>query len=169
MNNWVRWPIRGPSVRTFCTRAHSGLNVKHLTPVRGVVPELPIRMEEELNMVREQHHQATATATATLERRTEPRIKAGLSALVRTPNSRPMEGCLLDVSPKGARVRVPNLVPVGTIMRIEAHELVLVGNIQRCDQTHGAYEAGVELSVPMEMLDELRLLNAALCAESECV
>jgi hypothetical protein len=120
-------------------------------------------------MVREQHYQATATAAATLDRRTELRIKAGLSALVSTPNSPPMEGCLLDVSPKGARVRVPNFVPVGTIIRIEAHELVLVGNIQRCGLTHGAYEAGVELSVPMEMLDELRLLNAALLAESECV
>jgi len=118
-------------------------------------------------MVKEQQDQGMETAT--LGQRTEPRIKAGLAVLVRTPNAVPMEGCLLDVSPKGARIRVPNLVPVRTPVRIEAHELLLVGNIQRCKLTHGAYEAGIVLSVPMDRLVELRLLDAALWAESEYV
>ena len=100
------------------------------------------------------------------ERRREPRIKAGLSVLVRTPDAHPMEGCLLDVSTKGAKIRIPDLVSVGTPVRIEAHELLLVGNIRRCELTHGAYEAGVELSVSVERLIELRLLDAALMAES---
>ena len=118
-------------------------------------------------MAREQHYPGMETAT--LGQRTEVRIKAGLAVLVKTPNAVPMEGCLLDVSPKGARIRVPNPVRVRTPVRIEAHELLLVGNVQRCEHTHGAYEAGIVLSVPMDRLVELRLLDAALCAESEYV
>jgi PilZ domain-containing protein len=104
-----------------------------------------------------------------LDRRTEPRIKAGLSVLLTTPNAHPMEACLLDVSPRGARLRVPEVVPSGTNVRIEAHELLLTGTVKRCCLIHGGHEVGIRLQAPIDMQDELRQLNAALLAESEPV
>ena len=105
--------------------------------------------------------------TVTLERRAEPRIKAGHSVLFKTPNALPMEACLLDISSRGARLRIPDPVSVGETVRIEAPNVLLVGTIKRCELIHGAYEVGLVLSFPMEMLGELRKLNAACLAESE--
>ncbi len=115
-------------------------------------------------MVKQAHDQA---ATATLERRSEPRIKAGHSVLLRAPNAHPMEACLLDISSQGARLRIPDPVSVGETVRIEAPDLLLAGTINRCELTRGAYEVGLALSFPMEMFGELRKLNAALLSESK--
>ena len=101
------------------------------------------------------------------DRRAEPRIKAGHSVLLRTPNTHPAEACLLDVSSRGARLRVPEPVPIGETVTIEAPDLLLSGSIKRCARAHGAYEVGIALSVPVEMIGELRKLNAAILAESE--
>ena len=106
-------------------------------------------------------------ATATLERRDEPRIKAGHAALLTTANMHPMEAWVLDVSSRGARLRVPEAVPVDAVVRIEAQELMLFGTVAHCEFSHGAYEVGIVLARPLEMLTELRKLNAALLAESQ--
>jgi hypothetical protein len=106
-------------------------------------------------------------ATATLERRAEPRVKAGHSVLLRRPDTLPMEACLLDVSSRGARLRVPEPVPVDATVRIEAPGLLLLGTIKRCGFNHGAYEVGIAFARPIEMLCELRKLEAAFLAESE--
>ena len=110
----------------------------------------------------EQEIQKRAHATATCE---PLRTKVGRSVLVNTTNGLRLEGCLLDVSSIVAGLRVPKLIPVGTKVKIEAYELLLEGNITHCTLTHGAYEADVELSVPMGILDESRLLDTALWLE----
>jgi hypothetical protein len=107
------------------------------------------------------------TATATLERRAEPRVKSGLSVILKTAHAHPMEACLLDISASGARVRVPEPVLVGANVRIEAPDLLLFGTVKRCGVFHGAHEVGLALSLPLEMLGELWELNAALFAEGE--
>ncbi len=106
-------------------------------------------------------------AIATLERRGEPRIKAGHAALLTTANMLPMEAWVLDLSSSGVRLRVPEAVPAGTVVRIEAQELMLFGTIAHCEFNHDAYEVGIILSEPLEMLAELRRLYAALLAESQ--
>src|SRR5665213_1130144 len=106
-------------------------------------------------------------ATATLERRGEPRIKACHTALLRTPNALPIEAWVLDVSSRGVRLRVPEPIPVGAPVRIEAQELLLFGTIAHCEQTDGAYCVGIALSRFLEMLAELGKLNASLLAEPE--
>ncbi len=78
-----------------------------------------------------------------------------------------MEACLLDISASGARVRVPEPVPVGANVRIEAQDLLLFGTVKRCCEFHGAHEVGLALSMPLEMLGELGKLNAALLSEAE--
>ena len=123
---------------------------------------------EGLELVTTKQHPAAVEAPA-IERRTEPRIRTGNLVVLRTPNALPMEACLLDISSKGARVRVPRPVRIGTSVRIEEHEVRLSGTVLRCAQSHGAYELGIALAFPLEMIGELRKLNAALLAESEPV
>jgi hypothetical protein len=117
-------------------------------------------------MVKKKQDQA---ASPTLERRREPRIKANHSALLRTLNAPPVEAWVLDVSSRGVRLRVPEPVPVGAAVRIEAQELLLFGTITHCELTQGAYYVGIELSRPLEMLAELRKLYGALLDEPEPV
>jgi hypothetical protein len=107
------------------------------------------------------------TATTTLERRSEPRAKANHPALLKMPHAHPIEAWVLDISSSGARLRLPEPVPVGTRVSLEAQELLLFGTTTRCEMTHGAYDVGVVLSRPLEMLGELRKLQAALLAESQ--
>ena len=109
------------------------------------------------------------TTLGTRDRRAEPRVRAGRPVLLRAPNTHPAEACLLDVSSRGARLRVPEPVPVGETVTIEAPDVLLSGSIKRCRRVHGAYEVGIALSFPLEMLGELRKLNAALLAEAEPV
>lgn len=73
-----------------------------------------------------------------------------------------MEACLLDVSSGGARLRTPEEIPVGMNIRIEGQDLLLFGRVKRCRHVNGAHEVGLELSVPLEVLGQLRKLNAAL-------
>jgi hypothetical protein len=110
-----------------------------------------------------------SSATATLERRAEPRTKTGLSVLLKTSHAHPMEACLLDISTSGARLRVPEEILVGANVRIEAEDLLLFGTVKRCCQSAGAHEVGIALSLPLRMLIELRKLNMVLLAESATV
>ena len=98
----------------------------------------------------------------TPERRSERRVKTILPVFLKTPKAHPMEACVLDVSPHGARLRVPERIEVGANVRIEAPDLLLFGTVNRCEVVHGAYEAGIALSMPLEKLGELQKLNAAL-------
>jgi hypothetical protein len=102
---------------------------------------------------------------ATSERRREPRSKANHSALLTAPGAPPLEAWVRNVSAKGVGLRVPQPIPVGTAVRVEADELLLFGTITRCEPVDGAYEVGVVLCCPLAMLSELRKLNAALFVE----
>ena len=115
-------------------------------------------------MVNQKQDEATIAA---LERRREPRIRAGHAALLTTANMLPMEAWVLDISSGGVRLRVPETVPIGTAVGIEAPELMLFGTVAHCEFNHDAYEVGIALSQPLEMLAELRRLYAALLAESQ--
>jgi hypothetical protein len=104
-------------------------------------------------------------ATATSERRREPRIRSAKSVLLSIPEEPPIEAWLLDISSKGARLRTPRPIPPATAVRIQALEVLLYGTTVHCHPDRGAYEIGIELSLPLDMLTELRKLNAALVAE----
>jgi hypothetical protein len=116
-------------------------------------------------MVKTRQNQ-TAAEAATIERRSEPRLKAGHSVVLRTSRSHPMEAYLMDVSSKGARLRVPEVILVDEPVKIESPGLLLFGTVKHCELTHGAHEIGVVLARPVEMLGELEKLNAAISAEA---
>jgi len=110
-------------------------------------------------MTKTQQDQAGVTI---VERRAEPRTKTILSVLLRAPDVHPMEACLLDISSRGARLRAPQPIPVGAEIRIEAEDLLLFGTVKRCCQTRGAHEVGIVLTMPLQILGDLRRLNDAL-------
>src|SRR5262245_42295642 len=103
-----------------------------------------------------------------VERRREPRIQVGHSAILKAPNAPPIEACVLDVCPGGVGLRVPASVEVGTCLRIEVGELLLFGNVTHCGPCSGAYYLGMALARPLEMFAELQKLNASLFAETKC-
>jgi hypothetical protein len=105
--------------------------------------------------------------TASAERRKEPRIAAAKAVVLRVPEGHPLEVWLLEISSKGARVRGPQPVEAGTPIRIESQDVLLFGNVVRSHMVRGAYEIGIEFSLPLDMLTELRKLNAALLGELE--
>ncbi len=115
-------------------------------------------------MVKHQLDHDTAVAT---ERRSEPRIKTNHTVLFRTPDTLPVEACLLDISTKGARLRASEPVPVGIMIRVDSQEMLLFGTVTRCTPNRGAYDVGIALSRPLELLGELRRLNASLLAEPD--
>lgn len=112
-------------------------------------------------------HQREDAATVALERRSEPRIKTNHTVLFRTPDTLPVEACLLDISTKGARLRASEPVPVGSLIRVDSQEMLLFGTVTRCAPNRGAYDVGISLSRPLELLGELRRLNASLLAEPD--
>jgi len=116
-------------------------------------------------MVTTEQYKATETA-GRIERRSEPRYKAGHTVILKTSHAHPMEAYLMDVSSRGARLRVPEAIPVDEPVKIEAPGLLLFGTIRRCELMHGAHEVGVALAHPVEMLGELERLNAAISAEA---
>jgi hypothetical protein len=106
-------------------------------------------------------------ATPALELRREPRFKACHPALLTTANSVPVEAWVLDVSPNGVRLRVPNPVQIGAVVRVDAQELLLFGTITHCEQTDGAYSVGIALSRSLEVLADMEKLNESLFVEPE--
>jgi hypothetical protein len=104
-------------------------------------------------------------AAQAVERRSEPRFETSQTVLLRTQNTHPIEACVLDVSSRGVRLRASAPIPVGASVRVDAQELLLFGTTTRCEPTDRGYNVGISLSRPLEMLDELRKLNASLLAE----
>jgi PilZ domain len=117
-------------------------------------------------MVEKKQDQA---ATATSHRRSKSRIKARHPVLLRMPNGRPIEGWLLDVSSTGLGLRVPEPVPIGVAVRVDAQELLLFGSVTHCEQTDGAYRVDIKLSRSLETLVELTKLNESIFIEPEPV
>ena len=102
------------------------------------------------------------------ERRKEPRLKTNqpvtLTLLGEPMGPRPQvcEGCVLDVSGIGLRIRTPGPLPCGAPVRVDAKEMLMLGEVCRCEPEGGAYTVGIELSHSLGGLGELEKLNHAL-------
>ena len=101
------------------------------------------------------------------ERRMEVRFKANqpVSLTVLGGVAKPlMEGCITDISPSGLRIRIPEPLPVGTPIKVEAQDVLLLAEVVRCDPDHGAYNAGLQVHKSV-VASELTRLNNALLQE----
>jgi hypothetical protein len=84
------------------------------------------------------------------DRRREHRIEVFDAAEIRTlrPFSpRIIEAMAVDVSPRGAQLRMPLPLPVGTLLqiRISGKEATMIGEIRHCTPRDGAQYVGVEI------------------------
>ena len=85
------------------------------------------------------------------------------------PRGRSAEACVLDFSESGIRLRSPEPLPVNAAVRIDAEDLLLLGEVTRCDAEGGAYNVGILLSHSLASCAELEQLNHALCSETQPV
>ena len=76
-----------------------------------------------------------------------------------------MEGCVTDVSGSGLRLRLPLPVPCGASVKVDSQDMLMLGEITRCEPERGAYVVGVHLSHSLAALKELEQLNRALFRE----
>jgi hypothetical protein len=78
-----------------------------------------------------------------------------------------VEACVLDLSEAGIRLRSSAPLPVNATVRIDAEDLLLLGEVTRCDAEGGAYNVGILLSHSLAAYAELESLNRALCSETQ--
>jgi hypothetical protein len=76
-----------------------------------------------------------------------------------------MEAQVLDASGSGLRMRVPSMIPCGAAVKVDAQDMLMLGEVTRCEQEQGAHVIGVHLSHSLAALAELQKLNRALLGE----
>jgi hypothetical protein len=57
----------------------------------------------------------------------------------------PMSGRVLDVSGSGLRLRLPNPVPCGSPVKVESQQMVMLGEVARCEDDLEGYAVGLML------------------------
>jgi hypothetical protein len=102
------------------------------------------------------------------DQRKEPRFETSqpMVLTVLGINPRPvMEACTLNISNRGLRLRVPQPVPPGTLIKADARETRMLGEVLRCVQIDGAYHLGIRLFQPLTGASDLSRLNRHLLQE----
>jgi hypothetical protein len=78
-----------------------------------------------------------------------------------------MDGTVVDVSNYGMGLIIPEPLPLGTPIKIEAHNELLLGEVCYCDPHAGAYRVGLAVKHRLANLAQLNSLNRALVKEGE--
>jgi hypothetical protein len=110
----------------------------------------------------------TRAEECSVERRKENRLKTDRPVTLKVLGaiSQPLiEGCVLDMSGSGLCLRTPLPLPCGASVKIDAQDMLLLGEVTRCFPANGAYTVGVHLSHSLAALAELERLNRALLRE----
>jgi PilZ domain-containing protein len=76
-----------------------------------------------------------------------------------------MEAQVLDASGSGLRLRVPWVIPCGAPVKVDAQDMLMLGEVTRCEPDQGAHIVGLHLSHSLEALAESQKLNRALLGE----
>jgi len=80
-----------------------------------------------------------------------------------------MAALVLDMSGSGLRVEVPLPLPCGASVRVETTDLLMLGEVCRCQPRGDAYEVGMMLTHSLAALLDLERLNRALMGEDRPV
>jgi hypothetical protein len=78
-----------------------------------------------------------------------------------------MDGTVVDVSSRGMGLMVPKSLPLGTPIKIEAHDELLLGEVCYCVPEDGVYRVGLAVKHRLAGLAQLHSLNRALISEAE--
>jgi hypothetical protein len=71
-------------------------------------------------------------------------------------------GTVLDMSGSGLRVKLPLPIPCGAPVKLETNDMLMLGEVVRCEALGQFYSVGLALSHSLAALSELERLNRAL-------
>lgn len=103
-----------------------------------------------------------------MERRKKARLSANAPVTVtvlaadKTP---PVSGRVLDMSGCGLLLSVPRPIPLGTPVKVEGNDILLLGEASRSQQSSDGYHVALELLHSLGALADLDRLNRALIGE----
>ncbi len=99
------------------------------------------------------------------EQRLEQRLAADTSVSVTVLGvlgSPRFLGIIVDMSGSGLRLKLPLPVPCGAAVKIETGDMLMLGEVVRCEPVGETYSVGVSVSQSLTALAELERLNRAL-------
>lgn len=104
----------------------------------------------------------------TRERRREPRVPADLAVTVRLLSGapEPLPARIVEMSGSGLLLISSRPLPVSAPVRIEGGDMLLLGEVCRCESEPGAARVAVQVRHSLRGLRELDRLNRALLGES---
>jgi hypothetical protein len=108
------------------------------------------------------------TSLRARDQRREPRFKTSQPVVLTVMGTRikpMMEGCILNISDRGLRLRIPQPIPVGTVIKADAGQIRMLGEVLRCVEVNGAYHVGVQLFNSLSGATEINRLNRQLLQE----
>lgn len=76
-----------------------------------------------------------------------------------------MDGIVVDLSSRGIGLTVPSPLPLGTPIKIEAHDELLLGEVCFCAPHDGVHRAGIAVKHRLAGLAQLHSLGRALRGE----
>ena len=94
----------------------------------------------------EAHNFPVLSDKVTVERRKEARLRANQAVTVTALGligMLPMAGRTVDTSPTGLQVRVPNALPCGSTVKVEAQRIVMIGEVRRCNPDGDSHIVGL--------------------------
>jgi hypothetical protein len=71
-------------------------------------------------------------------------------------------GTVLDMSGSGLRLKLPIPIPCGAPVKLESDDMLMLGEVVRCEPQGQSYSVGLSLSHSLAALSELERLNRAL-------
>lgn len=71
-------------------------------------------------------------------------------------------GTVLDMSGSGLRLKLPMPIPCGAPVKLETGDMLMLGEVARCEPLGQCYSVGLSLSHSLAALSEPERLNRAL-------
>jgi hypothetical protein len=103
-----------------------------------------------------------------MERRKQPRVDIDQEVTVTilgTPESLPFQAVTVDISASGIRILTPLPVPYQAALKVQAGDLLLLGEVVRVEDCERGHMVAVKLQHSLEMCGDLHRLNHALRSE----
>jgi len=102
-----------------------------------------------------------------VERRKEPRLSTAQSARLTILDHvrASLRAEVMDFSGRGMRLRTSFEIPMGTAVRIDIEDSLLLGEVCHCVQVDDHYEAGIKLDQVLSGLHDLEEINRNLVGE----
>lgn len=100
-----------------------------------------------------------------MERRIEPRFEANEPVVVTELSSRTRQragGMIHDISGGGMLIKLPRAIASSTPVRVETSEMLLLGEVVRCEPEGEYFRVGLKIRHSLKDLHDLERLSKAL-------